>query len=167
MQATTAAPSFFAAVKFEGKTYVDGAVCANNPTALAVVEASALWPGRPIEVIVSLGCGGDPDGEQDDISTGMVYWAGQLASLALSSQKTDQQVRGILPLLKPCPAYFRFDPPTGNHAIDEADPRVLRKMRKGTRKYIEKSDADFQSLAEILKPQQDQEESEWRRADAI
>jgi len=63
IQATTAAPSFFGPVKFEGKSYVDGAVCANNPTALAIVEAAALWPGRPIEVIVSFGVGGNPGDE--------------------------------------------------------------------------------------------------------
>jgi len=154
IQATTAAPSFFGPVKFEGKSYVDGAVCANNPTALAIVEAAALWPGRPIEVIVSLGVGGNPD-EADDISTGMVYWVGQLTSLALSSLRVDMQVRSIVSLLKPRPAYFRFDPPTGNHALDESRPVVLQRMRAGTRKYIAECEPDFDSLAQILRPRRD------------
>lgn len=152
MQATTAAPGYFSAVHHMGKHYVDGAVCANNPTALALSEAAALWPGRPIQLICSLGVGENPDGELDDISSGMVYWMGQLTSLALSSQKTHDAVVATLPLLHPQPVYFRFDPPTGGYALDEARPDVLEKMRTAARTFIAEQSEDFERLASALRP---------------
>lgn len=37
--------------------FQDGAATANNPAALALAEARLLWPGTPIEALVSLGSG--------------------------------------------------------------------------------------------------------------
>jgi hypothetical protein len=59
--ATCAAPTFFAPVAIEGEAgadvYVDGGIVANDPTLLALSEVAALWPDRPVGVVVSLGCG--------------------------------------------------------------------------------------------------------------
>lgn len=35
--------------------YQDGGATANNPAALALAEARALWPDTPVDVLVSLG----------------------------------------------------------------------------------------------------------------
>ena len=44
-----------------GDTFVDGGVVASNPTAVALHEAKVLYPGVPIELVVSLGTGGERD----------------------------------------------------------------------------------------------------------
>ena len=57
VRATTAAPTFFTPVQWEGGLYCDGALVANNPTAIALQEAKVLYPGVPIELVVSIGTG--------------------------------------------------------------------------------------------------------------
>lgn len=42
VRATTAAPTFFRPVLFEGSLYCDGALVANNPSAIALQEAKVL-----------------------------------------------------------------------------------------------------------------------------
>ena len=55
MRASSAAPYFFeefplsTALRFQ-----DGAIVANNPSIIAMQEAQCLWPGRPVDVLVSL-----------------------------------------------------------------------------------------------------------------
>jgi len=57
VRASTAAPTFFTPVPWEGGLYCDGAITANNPSAIAVQEARTLYPGVPIELLLSLGTG--------------------------------------------------------------------------------------------------------------
>jgi patatin-like phospholipase/acyl hydrolase len=49
------APTFFTPVQWEEGLYCDGALVANNPTAIALQEAKVLYPDVPIEVVVSIG----------------------------------------------------------------------------------------------------------------
>jgi hypothetical protein len=37
--------------------FQDGAIVANNPSIIALQEAQCLWPGRSIDVLVSVGTG--------------------------------------------------------------------------------------------------------------
>jgi predicted acylesterase/phospholipase RssA len=59
-RATSAAPSFFKPMTVGNPpppiTYVDGGLGYNNPAKLAVIEATAIWPGKQI-CLVSLGTG--------------------------------------------------------------------------------------------------------------
>jgi patatin-like phospholipase/acyl hydrolase len=55
VRATTAAPTFFVPVQHEDGLFCDGALVANNPTAIALQEAKQLFPGVPIETVVSIG----------------------------------------------------------------------------------------------------------------
>lgn len=68
-RATSAAPSYFAPFKHRKNfnkvgflragehVLVDGGIYANNPTKVALQEAEAIWPGRPVSLVLSLGTG--------------------------------------------------------------------------------------------------------------
>ena len=56
--ATSAAPTFFPAVKIEENWYIDGAISSNNPVLIAYAEAKKLWPDENIKVL-SIGTGFD------------------------------------------------------------------------------------------------------------
>lgn len=51
---------------------MDAAILANNPVLVALSEAAVLWPGRPIEYVVSLGCG-EPKTRVNN-PTGVMAW---------------------------------------------------------------------------------------------
>jgi calcium-independent phospholipase A2-gamma len=55
VRATTAAPSYFVPLQFGDALYCDGALLANNPTAVALAEARMVFPGVPVEAVVSIG----------------------------------------------------------------------------------------------------------------
>ena len=54
---SAAAPKKNLAVQVEGRTLQDGAIVANNPAALALLECRQLWPSYPLHCLVSLGSG--------------------------------------------------------------------------------------------------------------
>ena len=77
-RATTAAPTYYQPFAIGGQRMVgrsgrvllagallpphrfmqaDGAIIANNPVLIALCEAELLWPGAPVEVVLSLGTG--------------------------------------------------------------------------------------------------------------
>ena len=58
LRATTAAPTFFKPLLSFDELYVDGGIVASNPTAVAVHEARTVYPGVPLELVVSVGTGG-------------------------------------------------------------------------------------------------------------
>lgn len=57
IEATSAAPSIFPRARLGALALADGGLVANNPTLVALREAAALWPGRRVGVVVSLGTG--------------------------------------------------------------------------------------------------------------
>ncbi|KAK1444283.1 calcium-independent phospholipase A2-gamma [Babesia gibsoni] len=57
IRATTAAPMYFPLLERNGILYGDGALHANNPSMIAMLEAKMLYPNVPIDCIVSVGTG--------------------------------------------------------------------------------------------------------------
>lgn len=57
LRASSAAPTFFSEIKVNGELHADGAMLANNPCAIALHEAKCIYPGVPIECVISLGNG--------------------------------------------------------------------------------------------------------------
>jgi hypothetical protein len=59
--ATSAAPTYYAALDSGGYRYVDGGIWANNPTMIGVVDALACFSVDPAQIrVLSLGCGAEP-----------------------------------------------------------------------------------------------------------
>jgi len=88
--ATSAAPvilpiaSIFDSTKDINSSYVDGGLCANNPTLIALTEALMLAEGRPIE-IVSIGtCPPAPGSVVKDHDRGVFAWRGGSKALEVS-----------------------------------------------------------------------------------
>jgi uncharacterized protein len=90
--ATAAAPTFFPAHRTKkGTPLVDGAVWANNPTELAVVEAisTLAWPSASIRVL-SIGSTQEPfaAGMARSMPLGAAYWAMKAAELFMTAQSS-------------------------------------------------------------------------------
>jgi len=111
IEATSAAPSIFPRARLGGLSLADGGLVANNPTVIALREARALWPGRRIGVIVSLGTG---------------------SARPQSTSEAPEEVAS----LAPGAAYFRIEPPASGVSIIESDAGKLRRMEKATRAHF-------------------------------
>ncbi|KAJ4983049.1 patatin-like serine [Stagonosporopsis vannaccii] len=116
LRATSAAPTFFEEMQFGTPkvTYLDGGVGFNNPCAEVDYAAKALWEGRSIGVIVSVGTGLQslssvkkaavwlPFGLGTDISL-----ATALAGMATSTARVDNEMRRMYN--NSDTKYYRFD----------------------------------------------------------
>ena len=67
--ATSAAPFMFPRATLGAMRLTDGGLVANDPTLVAIQEAAALWPDRPLGLVVSLGTGEEDDGSEDGLSS--------------------------------------------------------------------------------------------------
>ncbi|KAF1829336.1 FabD/lysophospholipase-like protein [Decorospora gaudefroyi] len=116
LRATSAAPTFFEEMKFGTPqvTYLDGGVGFNNPCAEVDYAAKALWEGRSIGLIVSVGTGLQsipsvkkmaswlPFGLGTDISI-----ASALTSMATSTARVDNEMKRMYS--NSDTKYYRFD----------------------------------------------------------
>lgn len=116
LRATSAAPTFFEEMQFGTPkvTYLDGGVGFNNPCAEVDYAAKALWEGRSIGVIVSVGTGLQsipsvrkmaswlPFGLGTDISL-----ASALAGMATSTARVDNEMKRMY--YNTSTKYYRFD----------------------------------------------------------
>jgi hypothetical protein len=152
--ATTAAPTFFppAVHPSTGVQYVDGGISANNPSSIALQEARALWPGRPIGCLVSLGTGKTAASEGS--KTGVLYWAGKILSLPTDSYRIHKETKASLScqcgpeLAKPC--YFRLEPVIPDIELDESREPVLNEMKRSTAAYIASKAAKVDRLCSAV-----------------
>eukprot|EP01036_Dinobryon_divergens_P024861 gene24861-33349_t len=127
VRATTAAPTFFTPVQWEGGLFCDGALVANNPTAIALQEAKVLYPGIPVELVVSIGTGYIDMGGSYLQSMG---WDLLVNNLIASSTNTED-VHALLVDFLPKDKYFRFNPQLrSNLAIDEKNKSILTELKQ-------------------------------------
>jgi len=153
MRSTSAAPTFFPPYFDEdGNEHVDGAIVQNNPSGVALKEAAALWPGRRVGCLVSLGTGKHV--EAPKTASGPLYWLGSLLSLPMQVHVTHMEVKATIQSQPPHkagpPLYARFDPPTGDFALDEHMPQRLRAMQSITTQYCQRKAAKINRTALTL-----------------
>jgi hypothetical protein len=90
--ATSAAPTYFPTFQDSNGLYlVDGGVYANNPVAIAAVEAVGILNWSPNDInILSIGCTNEPINIQmaKTIPLGKAYWAVKLLNLTMRGQSS-------------------------------------------------------------------------------
>mmetsp|Transcript_139920 Transcript_139920/g.363696 ORF Transcript_139920/g.363696 Transcript_139920/m.363696 type:complete len:754 (-) Transcript_139920:263-2524(-) len=158
LRASCAAPTYFPPYieKHSGASYVDGAVVANNPSMIALQEARALWPGRPIGCLVSIGTG--QCGARQS-SGDVLYWAGKLMSMPIETGRTHKEVEAALRVYNPPhvdqPSYFRLNPVIRSVEIDEYRAAVIQEMAQQTAQYLERINPELDCMKDVLADQID------------
>lgn len=116
LRATSAAPTFFEEMQFGTPkvTYLDGGVGFNNPCAEVDYAAKALWEGRSIGVIVSVGTGLQSIPSVKKIASWLPFGLGTdislasaLASMATSTARVDNELKRMYNNTDT--KYYRFD----------------------------------------------------------
>lgn len=136
--ASAAVPKLLEDVVIGGVLYRDGGIVANNPAMLAMDEAEALFPGRQVELLVSLGTGSFkeiPSNQQT-----LLELAKQIVIAATQSESVHVQLQA---LYKDQPGvYYRFQVPLHTAvAIDEVRPQVLEEVVEKALAYIQTNDS--------------------------
>lgn len=120
---------------------------------IALQEAKAIWPGRPIGCIVSLGTGKSVAMEQT--KAGLTYWAGKMVSMATDTYRVHKEVEAMLPCLNgpECqqPFYSRLEPVVPNLQLDECRQHVLDDMKNTTAAYILGKSEELDRLCSALR----------------
>jgi predicted acylesterase/phospholipase RssA len=154
LHASAAAPTYFPPVTHPDTKvqYVDGAITSNNPSMLAIQEARALWPGRPIGCLVSLGTG-EPVAAENS-KAGLTYWLGQMKSMVVETYRTHKEVQTALTMVNgseaPRPYYCRLQPAIPNVRLDENREHVLNGMKRATAHWIAAKGDKFHSVCSAV-----------------
>lgn len=85
-RATSAAPTFFASLNYEGNLLVDGGITANNPSLYAYLEAKKLYPDCKKFHILSIGTASQIHRTEDE-TAGLVNWIDQVSPMYMTAQK--------------------------------------------------------------------------------
>src|SRR5262249_1528327 len=123
--ASSAAPSYFPVHRsVDGIALVDGGMWANNPAAVAAVEAISVMEWNPRDThLLSVGCTGpalDICG-CSRVGSGKLYWANNLAELFLAAQSSGSLGMAKL-LLGGCNTHRITETvPAGVFELDSAD----------------------------------------------
>ncbi|KAH5495136.1 hypothetical protein HBI31_108070 [Parastagonospora nodorum] len=116
LRATSAAPTFFEEMQFGTPkvTYLDGGVGFNNPCAEVDYAAKALWEGRSIGVVVSVGTGLQSIPSVKKIASWLPFGLGTdislasaLAGMATSTARVDNELKRMY--YNSDTKYYRFD----------------------------------------------------------
>ena len=126
-RATSAAPTFFSPIAYNGDLLVDGGVIANNPVMFSYFEAKALYPECSKFHILSVSTGGAYHTMSIDSTKGLMNWADQVSPMYSTAQKrTTDFVMNRIPDVE----YIRIDDPLPEPVkMDETNPSSLQYIK--------------------------------------
>ena len=120
--------------------YCDGALLANNPTAIAIHEARAIYPEIPIEVVLSIGTGNCAENmslmdknKEDSVEKSKTFpWIGKNSILQhlINGATNTEAIQDVLADFLPNNTYYRFNPDIEPLPIDETNLDKLHKLKK-------------------------------------
>ena len=146
--ASTSAPTYYEPEVIDGVRYNDGGVTANNPSLLAVSEAHALWPGTPIDPVVSIGTG-EPAKRKKGPLGSVLDWMHVVFMTSLGSHMQHYLAHSLLPQ----GVYFRMDPADiGEVLMSESDEGKLSDMIQLTQLWCHSNHDRFAAIADIVNP---------------
>ena len=156
MRASAAAPYYFEELACRGERFQDGGLVANNPAIIAVHEALRLWPGRKLDLLVSVGTGRAPE-ERREVKrySGGLSLIGTLGEIVVESASSSDRVSEALEVLSPLmpqASYFRLqvEDERCNIDIDDNSPESAQGLVAATDAYIAANPAVFATIAGLL-----------------
>lgn len=167
LRATSAAPTFFEEMQFGTPkvTYLDGGVGFNNPCAEVAYAAKALWEGRSIGIIVSVGTGLQSIPSVKKIASWLPFGLGTdislasaLAGMATSTARVDNEMKRMYN--DSDTKYYRFDVDRGLADIsleqwmkeDEMASLTEQYMRDGQQVHRAKAFGEIMAKLSALPP---------------
>lgn len=124
----------------------DGGLVANDPTVLALREARALWPDRPIGTVVSLGTGcASPLGADDD-----------------DEPARSPVAKAVRACGGPSARYYRFNPPVTGVSLMDSNEAKLRAMEDVTRKFFRESLDAREACFRLVESRARRRSASWR-----
>ncbi|CAL8261064.1 unnamed protein product [Merluccius merluccius] len=148
LRASSAAPGYFQEFALGADLHQDGGLLINNPTALAIHECQCLWPGTPLECVVSLGTGRfETPGKHSSTHTSLKT---KLENV-ISSATDTEEVHTMLDALLPADTYFRFNPYTSEEiTLDESRQEKLNLLQAEAQRYLNRNEEKMKKVAAIL-----------------
>lgn len=152
VRASSAAPYYLADFTVGTETWHDGAVTVNNPAISAFTEAQLLWPGKQVELMVSIGSGACPPKSRELSTMSKYIDAGAVVlESACAIDRVVDACATLLPLV-PGLSYRRINVVDDrcNLDLDEIDPHLLQGLVEATDEYIRRDDALFTEVCAEL-----------------
>lgn len=148
IRASSAAPGYFQEFTLGTDLHQDGGLLINNPTALAIHECQCLWPGTPLQCVVSLGTG-----RFESASKNTATYTSLKTKLThvISSATDTEEVHTMLDALLPPNTYFRFNPyMTEDVALDESRSEKLNQLQAEGARYLERNEEKLKRAVHML-----------------
>ncbi|KAK3526672.1 hypothetical protein QTP70_030881, partial [Hemibagrus guttatus] len=163
IRASSAAPGYFQEFALGTELHQDGGLLINNPTALAIHECQCLWPGTPLQCVVSLGTGRF---ESSSKNTATYTSLKTKLTHVISSATDTEEVHTMLDALLPPNTYFRFNPyMTEDVALDESRSEKLNQLQAEGVRYLERNEEKLKQAVRTLTQEKSSAQGllEWLR----